>query len=56
MKSGQDNWVESVKNAASGYGAVVLGIACFLLSLALVMGIVRFVVGLSLTVTTGTGV
>ena len=52
MKSGQDNWVEAVKNAASGYGAVVLGVACFLLSLVVITAIVRFVVGLG----TGTGV
>ena len=24
MKSEQDNWTEAVKNAASGYGAVVI--------------------------------
>ena len=52
MKSGQDNWTEAVKNAASGYGAVVLGVLCFLLTLAVIMGIVRFVVGLG----AGTGV
>ena len=52
MKSGQDNWAEAVKNAASGYGAVVLGVVCFLLTLGVIMGIVRFIVGLG----TGTGV
>ena len=52
MKSGQDNWVEAVKNAASGYGAVVLGIVCFLLSLTVIMAVVRFVV----SVGTGTSV
>ena len=52
MKSGQDNWADAVKNAASGYGAVVLGVVCFLLSLAVVMAFVRFIVGMS----TGTGV
>ena len=52
MKSGQDNWAEAVKNAASGYGAVVLGIVCFLLALTVVVAAVRFVVGLS----TGAGV
>ena len=53
MKSGQDNWVESVKNAASGYGAVVLGVVCFLLSLAVIMAIARFVVELSTGAGTG---
>jgi hypothetical protein len=43
---------EAVKNAASGYGAVVLGVVCFLLTLVVIMGIVRFIVGLG----TGTGV
>ena len=52
MKSRQDNWAEAVKNAASGYGAVVLGIVCFLLALAAIVAIVRFIVGLG----TGTGV
>lgn len=52
MKSEQENWVEAVKNAASGYGAVVLSVVCFLLTLAVIMGIVRFVVSLS----AGTGV
>ena len=56
MKSGQDNWVESVKNAASGYGAVVLGIVCFLLLLVLIMAIARFVVGLGISAGAGTGV
>lgn len=54
MKSGQENWVESVKNAASGYGAVVLGIVCFLVVLVVIMAIMRFVVGLGPG--TGTGV
>ncbi len=52
MKSGQDNWSDAVKNAASGYGAVVLGVVCFLISLAVIMAVVRFVVGLG----AGTGV
>lgn len=54
MKSGQDNWIEAVKNAASGYGAVVLGVICFLLALAVIMMIVRLVVGAG--VVPGTGV
>ena len=45
MKSGQDNWTEAVKNAASGYGAVVLGVLCFLIALAIIMAVVRFIVG-----------
>lgn len=36
---------ESVKNAAAGYAAVVLGIACFVLSLAVLSAIVRIIVG-----------
>ena len=52
MKSEQGNWSDAVKNAASGYGAVVLGVVCFLLSLAIIMAVVRFIVGLG----TGTGV
>lgn len=46
MKNGQTNWAEAVKDAVSGYGAAILGIVCFLLVLALVTGVVRFVVGL----------
>lgn len=49
MKNGRDNWAnwaDAVKDAASGYGAVVLGVACFLLALAAIMAIVRFVVGM----------
>ncbi|MBR3182565.1 MAG: hypothetical protein IKF56_08030 [Eggerthellaceae bacterium] len=45
MKSGQDNWTEAVKNAASGYGAVVLGVLCFLIALAIIMAAVRLIVG-----------
>ena len=45
MKSEQDNWTEAVKNAASGYGAVVLGVLCFLIALAIIMAFVRFIVG-----------
>lgn len=50
MKSGQDNWADAVKNAASGYGAVVLGVVCFLIALTVIMAIVRLIVG------AGTGV
>ena len=45
MKNGQDNWGDTIKNAASGYGAVILGIVCFLLSLAAIMAVVRLIVG-----------
>lgn len=46
MKSGQTNWADVVKDAASGYGAAILGIVCFLLALAALTGVVRFIVGL----------
>ena len=52
MKSDRDNLADAVKDAASGYGAVVLGVVCFLLTLAVIMAIVRLVVGVG----TGTGV
>lgn len=39
---------EAARNAATGYGAVVLGIICFIIFLMLVVAIVRFTVGLSL--------
>lgn len=45
MKSGRDNWTEAVKNAASGYGATVLGVLCFLIALAIIMAFVRLIVG-----------
>lgn len=45
-----ENWTDTVKNAASGYGAVVLGVACFLVALVVIMAAVRLVVG------AGTGV
>ena len=50
MKSGRDNWAEAVKNAASGYGATILGVLCFLISLTVIIALVRLVVGM------GTGV
>lgn len=52
MKREKENWVEAVKNIASGYGAVVLSVLCFLLALTMIVAIVRFVVGMG----TGTGV
>ena len=51
--NGRGNWVEEAKNAASGYGAVILGVACFLLVLVVVMAVVRFIVGVGAA---GTGV
>lgn len=48
MKNGQENWTEKVKDAASGYGVVVLGVVCFLLSLTVLIAFVRFLVGLRL--------
>lgn len=53
MKSERGNLIETVKNAASGYGAVVLGVACFLLSLVVIMAIVRFIVGVGASAGTG---
>lgn len=50
MKTGQDNWTEAVKNAASGYGATVLGVLCFLIALVVIVAIVRLIVS------AGTGV
>ncbi len=50
MKNGQDNWVDAAKDVASGYGATVLGVICFLLSLVVIMALVRLAVGV------GTGV
>jgi hypothetical protein len=41
------NVSETVKNAASGYGVVVLGTICFLLSLAVLSAVVRIIVGAS---------
>lgn len=50
MKSEQDNWVDAAKNAISGYGAVVLGIVCFILALLVIVAIVRLAVGMSASV------
>lgn len=43
----KDSWDETIKNAASGYGAVVLSVICFMLSLAVITFVVRLIVGAS---------
>lgn len=43
----QNERIEAVRDAATGYGAVVLGIVCFLLALTIVVAGVRVVVGAS---------
>ena len=40
-----DEIAEAVKNAASGYGVIVLAVACFIVVLAVVTFVVRMVVG-----------
>lgn len=40
-----DDIAETVKNAASGYGVIVLAVVCFILALAAVALVVRMVVG-----------
>ena len=47
----KDSLDEAAKNAASGYGVIVLAAICFIVSLAIVTLIVRVIVGAS----TGTG-
>lgn len=39
--------LDTVRNAASGYAVVVLGILCFVLSLAVLTTVVRVIVGAS---------
>lgn len=50
MKNGQDNWVDTVKDAASGYGTVILAVVCFIVLLAVIMAVVRLAVGLGASV------
>ena len=50
----QDNQIESIRNAASGYAAVVLGIVCFVLVLAVVMAGVRVITSVTTTSATTT--
>lgn len=52
----QENQTESARDAALGYAAVVLGIICFILSLAVVMAAVRFIVSLRPAPVATTGV
>ena len=40
-----DDIAETVKNAASGYGVVVLAVMCFMLTLVAVAFVVRVIVG-----------
>lgn len=40
-----DDIAETVKNAASGYGVIVLAVVCFIVVLAAVTLVVRMVVG-----------
>lgn len=48
----QKDPVDSVRNAATGYAAVVLGVICFLLVLMVTVAAVRLVAGGSLAATT----
>ena len=50
----QENRVEAMKNAVTGYVAIALGIICFLLALAVIMAVVRIVIGASLASTPNT--
>lgn len=43
------NLVDSVRNATTGYATVVLGIVCFILVLATLAALTRFVVGIGFT-------
>ena len=48
----QENRIETVRNAATGYAVVVLGIICFVLALAVIMAGVRVVTGVTTNTTT----
>ena len=49
MNAKKDNIrIESVKDAATGYAAVVLGIICFIVALVVIIAIVRIIVGAGL--------
>ena len=50
----QENQVESVRNAVTGYTVVVLGIICFVLALAVIMAGVRIVTGVTANTTAAT--
>lgn len=45
MKNDRNNWLDMAPDAILGYSAIVLGILCFLLVLALVVMAVRFITG-----------
>lgn len=45
---------ETARNAITGYTAIILGLVCFIIVLMVVMAVVRFVVGLSLTASNNT--
>ena len=44
----QNNRLEAVKDAATGYTVVILGIVCFIIALIVIMAFVRLVVGASI--------
>ena len=46
--------IDAMKNAVTGYVAIALGIICFLLALAVIMAVVRIVIGASLASTPNT--
>ena len=48
----QENQLESIRDAATGYAVVVLAIICFVLVLAIIMAGVRVVVGMTANTTT----
>lgn len=50
----QTNRVEAIKDAATGYAAVVLALVCFILALTVIIAGVRFVSGLSAASNTNT--
>ena len=45
MKKDRENWMDRAPDAIIGYSTLVLGIVCFLMSLAVIVDLVRFVVG-----------
>ena len=45
MKKEKDTWKDMAPDALLGYSTIVLCIVCFLLFLAVVVGIVRFFAG-----------
>ena len=45
MKKDRENWMDMAPDAIIGYSTLVLGIVCFLMSLAVIVALVRFIVG-----------